>query len=392
MGATLVINPGSSSKKYALYKNGQVLLELSFEGGNSGYEVCTEREGTRQVCESITHADFQIAFARVSAAIKEYLDREGDTLTAISVRMVAPGTVFQRHTVIDDDFLTLLRNKELTAPLHIPIMLKEIESAKQHFPKVPLIAASDSAFHATLPFVAREFSLQREDALALDIHRFGYHGLSIASVVNRVHAVSGKEPEKLIVCHIGNGVSVTAVKNGKSVETTMGYSPISGVPMGSRASDLDAGALLELMRVKNMRPSEAMVYLHTSGGLMGVAGDSDIRRLLDRRAHGDETAKKGLELFAYRIQKAIAAATVSLGGIDTLVLTGTAGFRSAEVRSLIVNGLGYLGVHIDDARNDMLVGKEGAVSKQSEPVKVLVMRTDEMREMARIADQIDITP
>ncbi len=389
MGTTLVINPGSSSKKYALYQNGQLLLEMSFEGGNSGYEVCTEKEGTRQVCESITHADFQIAFARVSQAVKEHLATIGAALTTISVRLVAPGTVFQRHTVIDDAFLTLLRNKELTAPLHIPIILKEIQSSKEHFPNVPIIAASDSAFHATLPFVAREFSLQREDALALDIHRFGYHGLSIASVTNRVHAVSGKEPQKLIVCHVGSGVSVTAVKEGKSVETTMGYSPISGVPMGSRASDLDAGALLELMRVKNMRPSEALVYLHTSGGLMGLAGDSDIRRLLDRQAHGDENAKKTLELFAYRIQKAIAAATVSLGGIDTLVLTGTAGFRSAELRALIVNGLQYLGIHIDEGRNDTLVGKEGTISAQSEPLKVLVMRTDEMREMARIADQIN---
>ena len=389
MGTTLVVNPGSSSKKYALFKDGQTLLEMHFEGSSAGYEVCIQKEGSRQVCESITHADFQIAFAKVAAAVKEHLTRESTPLSTISVRVTAPGAIFQRHTVMDESFIDLLRNKELSAPLHIPNILKEVQSCKEHFPNVRIIAASDSAFHSTLPFVAREFSLQKEDALAFDIHRFGYHGLSISSVVHRVHAVTGKEPQKMVVCHIGNGVSVTAVKEGKSVETSMGYSPVSGIPMGSRASDLDSGALLELMRVKNMRPTEAMVYLHTSGGLMGIAGDADIRHLLDRRAKGDETATKALSLFIYRIQQAILSSTVALKGLDTLVLTGTAGFRSAELRALIVKDLDYFDIYIDETRNDTLVGKEGAISAQSAAIKVIVMRTDEMREMARVAEQVD---
>jgi acetate kinase len=390
MGTTLVVNPGSSSKKYALYKEGHAILELSFESSDAGYEVCTQKQSTRQLCESITQADFQIAFARVAATVKQYLDAEKITLDSISVRVVAPGTVFQRHTVIDDAYAALLRSKELSAPLHIPNILKEIQSCHEHFAGVRIIAASDSAFHASLPFVAREFSLQREDALGLDIHRFGFHGLSVASVANRVHSVTGKESERLVICHIGNGVSVTAVKKGKSVDTTMGYSPVSGIPMGSRASDLDPGALLEIMRVKNMRPSEANVYLHTCGGLSGIAGDGDIRRLLDRRSHGDENADKALNLFRYRIQTAIMAATVPLGGLDTLVFTGTAGFRSAELRLLIAKDLAFFGIRIDDTRNDVLVGKEGVISAHSEEIKVVVMRTDEMREMARVADQLDL--
>jgi acetate kinase len=160
--------------------------------------------------------------------------------------------------------------------------------------------------------------------------------------------------------------------------------------MGSRASDLDPGALLEIMRVKNMRPSEANVYLHTCGGLSGIAGDGDIRRLLDRRSHGDENADKALNLFRYRIQTAIMAATVPLGGLDTLVFTGTAGFRSAELRLLIAKDLAFFGIRIDDTRNDVLVGKEGVISAHSEEIKVVVMRTDEMREMARVADQLDL--
>ena len=391
MGTTLVVNPGSSSKKYALYKEGQVIFEMSFEGGNAGYEVCIQKQGIRQVCESITQSDFNIAFAKVAAAVKEYSDSESCSLQAISVRVVAPGTVFQKHTVVDEAYIALLRNKELSAPLHIPNILKEIQSCREHFPNVRIIAASDSAFHFSLPFVAREFSLQREDALALDIHRFGFHGLSVASVTHRLHSVTGREPEKLIVCHIGNGVSITAVKDGKSVETSMGYSPVSGVPMGSRASDLDPGSLLEIMRIKNMRPSDATVYLNTCGGLSGLAGDGDIRRLLDRRAHGEETATLALNHFTYQIRKEILSATVSLGGIDTLVLTGTAAFRSAELRALVIKDLEYMNIRIDENRNDVLVGKEGVISTHSQEIKVVVMRTDEMREMARVADQLDLS-
>lgn len=386
MGITLVVNPGSSSKKYALYKDGQTVLEYSYEGVESGYEVCTQKRGGQQTCESIMPFTFQTAFAHVAKAVQEYCVSDSCTVGAIAIRVVAPGTSFQKHARIDEAYIATLRSKEQTAPLHIPAILKEIEACKEYFPSTPLIAASDSAFHASLPLVAREFSLRREDAATLDIHRFGYHGLSVASVVNRVHSITGQDPARLVVCHVGSGVSVTAVKNGSSVETTMGYSPVSGIPMGTRASDIDPGAFLEIMRQKNMRPSEATVYLNTGGGLAGLAGDGDIRRLLDRRAKGDMSATMALDLFVYRIQKAIAASTVSLQGIDGLVLTGTAAFRSSELRSKITGNLSYLGIDIDSNRNDVLVGKEGVVSVHNAKVKVVVMRTDEMREMARIAE------
>lgn len=386
MGTTLVVNPGSSSKKYALYRDGQSVLDLAFEGGSAGFEIYFRKQGGQQQCESITQSDFSAAFARVAKEVNEYLSAETLTLDAVSVRIVSPGTMFQKHAIIDDSFIALLRSKEQRAPLHIPNILKEIQGSQEHFPAVKIVAASDSAFHASLPFVAREFSLNRDDALTLDIHRFGYHGLSVASVVHRVHSVIGSDPARLVVCHIGNGVSITAVKNGVSVETSMGYSPVSGIPMGSRAGDLDPGALLEIMRSKNLRPSEATVYIYASGGLTGLSGESDIRRLLDRRAKDDTVAKQALELFIYQIKKSIAAATVSLGGIDTLVLTGTASLRSAELRQLIAQDFLYLGMELDENRNDVLVGKEGVISAKTSAVKMVVMRTDEMGEMARISE------
>ena len=385
MGTTLVINPGSSSKKYALYHNGQAVLDMAFEANGSSYDLYLKQSSTQVISESISETDFTGALKRVAHEVKKYTVSNKLTLTAICVRIVAPGTLFQKHTVVDDGYLSHLRDKELMAPLHIPHIIREIKGCHEWFPDTKIIAVSDSAFHASLPFVAREFSLQREESAALDIHRFGYHGLSVASVAHRIHTVTGSDSARMIVCHIGNGVSITALKNGISVETSMGYSPVSGVAMGSRSGDLDPGALIEIMRVKNLRPSEATVYINSSGGLRGLCGDTDIRRLLDRRAHGDVAAKNALDFFLYQIQKFIAASTVSLGGVDTIVFTGTAGVRSAELRSLIVKNISYFGIEIDEEKNDNHVGKEGVISKKNSVVKVVVMRTDEMGEMARVA-------
>jgi acetate kinase len=168
----------------------------------------------------------------------------------------------------------------------------------------------------------------------------------------------------------------------------MGFSPSTGLPMGSRGGDIDTAALLELMRVKNLRTSEADMYLNRSCGLRGLSGESDIRHLLERRAQTDTVAIHSLEVFAYSIQKAIAAATISLGGLEVLVLTATAAVRSSELRSLILGGLKHLGVEINQERNDFCVGKDGVISVRNSPVKVVVMRTDEMGEMVRVAKEL----
>ncbi len=390
MATTLVVNPGSSSRKYALYRSGQPVLDIRFENTNNGFEMCSQTSGTQQICEAIKETEFSDAFARVVDAVDSYLFREerGKKLDAVVIRVVAPGTFFQRHAIIDDSYVAELKRRENTAPLHIPIIMREVESARRHFKLVKIIAASDSAFHSELPPIAREYSIATEDANQFDIHRFGYHGLSVASIVRRIHALIGQDPEKLIVCHIGSGTSVTAVKNGKSVETTMGFSPSSGLPMGSRAGDIDAAALLELIRVKHWRPIDAEMYINTNGGLTGMAQESDIRRLLDRRAQNDATARHALDVFAYNIQKAIAAQTVALGGLDVIVLTATAAIRSSELRSIILQGLSHLGVQVSKDRNDLLVGKDGVISVRNSPVKVVVMRTDEMGEMAQVAERM----
>ena len=388
MGKTLVVNPGSSSRKYALYCDGKQVLETRFEDLKSGFEMCSHLAGTQQVCESISETDFSDSFAKVYDDVDKYLFRAGlGKLDSVVIRVVAPGTYFQKNSVIDEKYLNKLKECELVAPLHVPTILREIQSAKKHIKDVQMIAASDSAFHSQMPVYARQYSINSEDSEDFDIHRFGYHGLSVASVVRRIHSVIGIDPERMIVCHIGSGTSVTAVKNGKSVETSMGFSPTSGLPMSSRAGDLDATALLELMRLKHWRPRDAEVYINTNGGLAGLSGESDIRRLLDRRVQKDKKAILALDKFSYSIQKEIAAQTVSLGGVDALVLTATAAVRSNELRSLVMSRLGHLGMQISEDRNSALVGKDGVISVRNSPVKVVVMRTDEMGEMAQVATQ-----
>ncbi len=339
----------------------------------------------------ISQEEYQSSFSRVATVVQKYLKDNQSELNSIAVRIVAPGKQFQTNQVIDDSFVFALRQKEFSMPLHVPFILQEIQNIKQEFSNTKLIAISDSAFHSTLPQRAREFSINRSDAETYDIYRFGYHGLSVASVIRRIHPVTGNNPSRIVVCHVGGGVSVTAVKDGKSVETSMGYSSSSGLPMGSQAGDIDPGGLLELMRAKNLKPSEAGMYIHSKGGLFGLAETSDIRHLLDGRARGDAIASQTLDLFIYHIQKQIAASTVALGGLDMLVLTGTACTRSSELRLLLGKGLEYLGVTFDEDRNDVLVGQDGVCSTQKSEVKVATIRTDEMGEMANAVDILKLS-
>lgn len=392
MAATLVVNIGSSSKKYALHLAGEVVLDLRFERTNTGFEMCTQRAAEKQVCAAIEQSGFSGAIATVAEKVHECLDRSavGTKLDQVVIRVVAPGTFFQQHALIDEHYEQQLQKRASSAPLHVPHVIRELKAIQQLFPKTPVIAASDSAFHRTLPARAREYSIAADDSCAHDLYRFGYHGLSVASVVRRIHAVIGQHPERLIVCHIGSGTSVTAVQNGVSVETTMGFSPSSGLPMGSRAGELDAAAMIELMRVKGWKPRDAELYINTRGGLAGVAADSDIRHLLDRRSKNDPVATHALDLYVYHIQRAIAAQTIALGGVDAIVLTATASVRSSELRALLLHRLAHLGVRMSPDRNELCTGKDGIISTRNSSVKVVVMRTDEMGEMECIAHEFRV--
>jgi acetate kinase len=389
MAITLVVNPGSASKKYALYEENAPLFSMRFERTESGFEQCTERNGVRQKCAGVSAEVFKRPLPHfLKAALEELIIKDYSALKRVVVRVVAPGGAFQKHARVDDLFLHKLHASEFSAPLHVPHTVREIEAVRQLLPSAVIIAASDSAFHATLPPRARRYSIAPAEAAALDLYRFGYHGLSVASVVRRFHSVALERPGKLIVCHVGGGVSVSAVKNKVSVETSMGYAPGGGLIMGSRAGDLDVEALLSLMRARNLRPLDAKMYIETRGGLHGLLGESDLRLIIERRARGDKAAADALAMFTYAIGREIAAATVALGGCENLVFTGTAVERSPILRALICAEVAHLGLSLDETKNDVLIGRDGVASAHDSRVKIVVIRTDEMGEMALIASSV----
>lgn len=388
MDTTLIINPGSASKKYALYRGDAEILSVSFEHTEKGFGKCVEVNGKRQRCEETTAVaytnalDEMLTIAIHEGAIKE----ESTDITHIGVRIVAPGTYFTMHRRIDAPYLKTLEQFIEVAPLHIPHMLEEIRGAMSRFPDVPVMGISDSAFHETMAPYAREYSIPKEDREALDLHRFGYHGISVASCIPRVAHVLGTHPERMIVCHVGSGVSVTALKDGESFDTTMGFGPGSGLMMGTRAGELDPSALLYLMQKKHFSAQETEYYVNEQCGLRGMLGENDLRIALHRTERGNHDAENAVALFFYGIRKAIGAFAVALGGLDALVFTATAAERNSIVRARICEGLALVGVHLDAEANDSLGAREGLISHKESTAKVVVVHTHEMAEIARIVN------
>ncbi len=389
MGITLIINPGSSSKKFFLYKDDVLLISAYVGSDGEGFNLCIFLKGIQQSRQSINRHRFQ-------ESLRDFLEyAEGlgiinglAEIGTVAFRVVAPGTFFQAHSEITDEYIKKLQQAEAAAPLRIPHLLKEIIFVKEILPQARLIGASDSAFHITMPDYIREYSLPKEDVSKHEILRFGYHGLATASVIRRIHAVTGQEPARVVVCHIGSGVSVTAIKDGKCFDTSMGYGPSSGLIMGSRAGDVDTGALLRLMQIKNLKPIDANTYIQTQGGLFGLTGEIDLRILLERQMGGDAKAKKAISSFVYQIQKKIGGYMAIMGGLDLLVFTATAAERSPVLRSLITDELNGLGIKIDSEKNDLCVSKDGMISLSGAEVKVAVIKADEAGEILKISQVV----
>ena len=386
MSITLVVNPGSSSKKYALYSNRTLQLNAYIERTKEGFEMCTAVGGFEQGnCELVPHQGYHDSLDNfLQRAKSEGFIHANSDIKKVAIRVVAPGTYFQTHRVIDEVFMKKLRACVSLAPLHVPHIEHELQALLMVLPQAQLVSVSDSAFHSTMPESARLYSLPKKDYEEFDLYRFGYHGLSVASAVRRLHAVTGTDPKRAIVCHLGSGVSVTALRAGQSVETTMGYAPGSGLIMGSRAGDLDPGALLTIMQCRNLKPVDTQTYIQTYGGLKGIAGEADLRFLLERRAKGDKSATLAIASFVHQIRKAIGAQLLVLGGVDTIVFTATAGERSPVLRALIMENLEDIGILIDEDKNEACVSRDGVISDFNSKIK-----TDEAAEILYASEEVE---
>ncbi len=303
------------------------------------------------------------------------------SINCVGHRIVHGGGRFESSVIIDEDKLKILESFSHLAPLHMPYNIEGVHISKKVFGDVPQIGVFDTAFHASLPERAYVYPIPYEFYRKFGIRRFGFHGISYRYVVERLRDL-GELKDRVIICHLGNGASITAVLNGRSVDTSMGFTPMEGLMMGTRCGDVDPGIIIYLMREKGYSWKEIDEALDKNSGLKGLSGKTYEMKEVERLAEkGDERAALALDVYVYRVAKYVGAYTVPLGGLDTLVFTGGIGENSYVVREMVCEYLRHMGVTLDQEKNRGV--KEGAISRSDSKVKVMVIPTNEELMIAR---------
>jgi acetate kinase len=299
-------------------------------------------------------------------------------------RIVHGGERFAEAVRIEGDVEPQLRELTELAPLHQPKSLAALDAVSEALPDVPAFACFDTAFHATLPPAAATYALPVQWRERWHLRRYGFHGLSHGWVARRAPELFGREPQglRIVSCHLGAGASLCAIKDGTSIDTTMGFTPLEGLVMATRSGSVDPGMLLWLLEREQLTTGELADALEHRSGLLGLAGSADMREILDRADWGDPAACLALEVYVHRLRAGIAAMAAALDGLDVLVFTGGVGEHSSEIRARAAAGLGFLGVRVDDARN-ALAHADGEIGAQSAAVHTLVLTAREDIEIAR---------
>jgi acetate kinase len=301
---------------------------------------------------------------------------------AVGHRVVHGGPNHVHPTPVDDAVLDDLRAVVQLAPLHQPAALDAIDAVRRSAPGLPAVACFDTAFHAGLPEAARTYALPAAWRARHDVRRYGFHGLSYAWASRRVTSMLGRDDLRLVVAHLGSGASLAAVRGGRPVDTTMGFTPLDGLVMATRAGSVDPGLVLWLVEHGGLSAREVLQGLDRESGLLGLTGTKDMREVLAREAAGDPDAVLGLETYLHRLVGSVAAMAASLGGLDALVFTGGVGERAVELRARAVERLAFLGLRLDPSRN---AGVEGDVdvTRDGAAARTLVVASREDVEIAR---------
>jgi acetate kinase len=374
----LVINTGSSSLKFGVYSVADNAVKLHLEGladniGDTPGKL-TLKDATGKILrsEDATFASETEALQHATQWLPNTLD-----ITAIGHRVVHGGPRLTTHQLITPKLLEELKASIHFAPLHIPLALELIEAAQRSYPNIPQFACFDTAFHTTIPEAASRFPLPRE-LFDEGIHRYGFHGLSYESIV---HQLGDKLPSRVVIAHLGSGASLCAIKDGRSVDTTMGLTPTGGIPMATRSGDLDPGIILYLMRVKNMDADALEKLLNHNSGLAAISGgESDMRKL--ETATASQPSQLAIEIFCTAIRKQIAAYAAVLGGLDMLIFAGGIGEHSTHVREKICTGLHFLGIAISASAS------EGHISTSESTIRVNIVPAQEDLQIARHCHQL----
>lgn len=385
----LVINSGSSSLKYRLIEmeNEEVLAKGVADRIGVGNSFL-KHTGKKSVVIDQDMPNHEVAVKAVLAALTnpEYgVIMDASEISAVGHRAVAGGEYFTHSTLVTDKVREQIRDIIELAPLHMPACLMGIDACREVMPSVPHVVVFDTSFHSTMPDVAKLYGIDYTDYQTLKIRRYGAHGTSHKYISEVAAKIMGTKNFKLIVCHLGNGASLSAVKDGKCMDTSMGFTPLEGLIMGTRSGDIDPSVVQYLCNKKGWDISQAINYLNKNCGVKGISGvSSDFRDLTAAAEQGNARSQLAIDMFAYRVKKYIGAYAAVMDGVDMIVFTAGIGEHTPEVRERVLTGLTYLGVDFDNELNyNCEVGDGIELSTKKSKVKVYIIPTDEEVVIAR---------
>jgi acetate kinase len=389
----LVLNAGSSSLKYRLLdgESGAAEATGTVERIGEATGTLTHEVDGEEHTEERRFEDFEDALRSTVAAFTEHgPEIDPASLAAVGHRVVHGGDLFAEPAVVDDRLLDTIEDLVPLAPLHNPANLEGLRVAMEIFPDVPQVAVFDTAFHQTMPEHAYTYAVPASWREEHRIRRYGFHGTSYAFVSRRAAEVLGRDLEdtNLVVLHLGNGASAAAIRGGRSLDTSMGFTPLEGLVMGTRSGDLDPAIHGHLHRELGWRLEDIDEALYRESGLLGLAGANDFREVTERRDAGDEAAALAFDVYAYRVRKYVGAYYAALGELHAVVLTAGVGEHSAPLRAAALQGLDQLGIVLDPDRNAASASDARVISADASDVAVLVVPTDEEWEIARQALEV----
>lgn len=387
----LVINCGSSSIKYELLEmeDEKVLAEGLLEKVGEKASLLSHhcQSGALKINRDIaSHEDGLELVVQILMDKEKGVVKDASDIFAVGHRVVQGGEKFIDSSLIDDEVIQAIRQYQELAPLHNPPNLAGIMAMRRLLPEVPQVAVFDTAFHHTMPEAAFLYAIPTKYYRKYALRKYGFHGTSHRYVAEKAAEVlkSPLSELNLITCHLGNGCSMTAIRQGKVVDTSMGFTPLEGLVMGTRCGDIDAAAVLFLAEKEKLSFQEIGNLLNKESGLLGLSGLSNDVRVLEKAAReGNSKAALALEVFAYRARKYIGAYLAVLGRADAIIFTAGIGENSQSMRSAILKGLSPLGISLDEARNQNPEEAQGIITTEDSPIKVLVIRTHEETLIAR---------
>ena len=387
----LVINAGSSSLKYQLIDISKQELLAKGLCERIGFEDSIHTYKKADGYQSETELSLHNHVEAIDAMLKILTDKDKgvissmDEIEAIGHRIVHGGEAFNQSMLIDNKVLEVLRECIDLAPIHNPANIMGIEACRQEMPDIPMIGVFDTAFHQTMPPKAYMYALPYELYKKYGIRKYGFHGTSHRFVMKRAAAMLGRPVEelKLVSCHLGNGASICAIEYGKSIDTSMGFTPLSGLAMGTRSGTIDPALISFIMDKEGMSVEETNTFLNRKSGVLGLSGiSSDFRDLLKASGNGNVRAKLAIEVFAYRVKKYVAEYIGIMNGADAIIFTAGIGENNNLVRKLVTDNMDYLGIKCDCSKNISDTGREMDISTDDSRVRILVIPTNEEMEIA----------